>query len=123
MFLFKCEHTKIQVGVGAVHAITMAICLHLPIYIEADLLNKLAIAFRMRKIKFKTPIEETNINIQPEQTDQRNLQHLDMATLQQMFSDVIEQEDYRKAVAIRDEINNPKIVKLFYSVVFKTLCK
>lgn len=109
VFLFKGEHTKIEIDALAAHAITMAISLHLPIYIEADLFNKLAMAFRRRKIKFKTPIEETNTNTPSIQTDQNNLQYLDIATLQQMLTEVVEKEDYIQAIALRDAINSKKI--------------
>jgi len=112
VFLFKGEHTKIEVDSLAAHAITMAISLHLPIYIEADLFNKLAMAFRRRKIKFKIPIEETNTNTPSKQTNQNNLQHLDIATLQQMLTEVVEKEDYVQAIALRDTINNKKNISL-----------
>lgn len=87
-------------------ALALAVRFGCPIYIYEDVLKKLD--------KLEKKMEEPSFSPSPEEPEKNtkvsegSLTHLTLEELEQLLQEVLDQEDYIRAIAIRDEINKRK---------------
>lgn len=102
------EHETIEIDSRTSDAIALAVRFGCPIYTYEKIMDGAGIVMDE---KVESPSEnapEVVGTVVPEETSNRDLKNLTLDELNALLSDVLESEDYMKAIAIRDEINSRK---------------
>lgn len=87
-------------------AISLAIRTASPIYVYEEILDAASIEIEEDTDAIKTSDDSESTDIQEDTPDTQNeLSGLSLEELQSLLEEVLEQEDYAKAIKIRDEIN------------------
>lgn len=97
------EHDTIEIDSRTSDALALAVRFGCPIYTFENILESAGILMEdnNKKKKSEIPIEESSVS-------REELSALSLDELNSLLSEVLEQEDYLKAIAIRDEINKRK---------------
>jgi uncharacterized protein len=85
--------------------IALAVRFGCPIYTYQNILNQAGVTMENDPLKNEITDEE----IQESFSKKNDLQSLSVAELNKLLEDVLEQEDYIKAIAIRDELKNREL--------------
>ncbi len=100
------EHDTVEIDSRTSDALALAVRFGCPIYTYENILESAGIMIEddnNKKKKTEIPVEELVTS-----TGYTDLDSMNVEELQKMLNDVLEQEDYLKAIAIRDEINRRK---------------
>jgi uncharacterized protein len=100
------EHDTVEIDSRTSDALALAVRFGCPVYTFEHILDSAGILMEdtAGAKKRKSPDEEEE-EISAERSD---LQAMSLEELNKLLNEVLEQEDYIKAIAIRDEINNRK---------------
>ncbi len=98
------EHDTVEIDSRTSDALALAVRFGCPIYTYDTILDNAGILMEddNKKKKANLPIDE------PVPVSNEELTNLTIEELQAMLTEVLEQEDYLKAIAIRDEMNKRK---------------
>ncbi len=98
------EHDTVEIDSRTSDALALAVRFGCPVYTYENILNTAGIVMEdtSTKTKKKKTVTESNTS------SKNNLKTLSIQELEELLNQVLEQEDYIKAIAIRDEINNRK---------------
>jgi bifunctional DNase/RNase len=99
------EHDTVEIDSRTSDALALAVRFGCPIYTYGNILDTAGMMIeddKKKKQKEEIPVDD------PIPTTYSELASLNLEELQKMLNDVLEQEDYLKAIAIRDEINRRK---------------
>lgn len=101
-----CSNDKdtVEIDSRTSDALALAVRLGCPIYTYENILESAGILTEETGNSKKKPV--TTTTTQDGATSQDDLKVMSMEDLQTLLNDVLEQEDYIRAVAIRDEINS-----------------
>jgi uncharacterized protein len=96
------EHDTVEIDSRTSDAIALAVRFGCPIYTYENILESAGILMEDtgKKKKAGDPIEKE------EYVSQDDLKDLNLEELNKLLNEVLEQEDYLRAIAIRDEINS-----------------
>lgn len=102
-----CENgtDTIEIDSRTSDALALAVRFNCPIYTFDHILDNAGILMEDSQTK-SADISSTTIS--SESSEKNNLQSLSIEELQNLLNEVLEQEDYVRAIAIRDEINSRK---------------
>ena len=98
------EHDTVEIDSRTSDALALAVRFGCPIYTYENILESAGILMEDESKQKKTdvPVEETA------PTSNQDLSKLSLDELQKLLNDVLEHEDYIRAIEIRDEINKRK---------------
>jgi uncharacterized protein len=104
-----CSNDKetIEIDSRTSDAIALAVRFGCPISTYENILESAGILMEDDGKKTKSPKGTEDI-VTSDRTQQDDLKNLSIEELQKLLNDVLEQEDYIRAVAVRDEINSRK---------------
>lgn len=97
------DNDTVEIDSRTSDAVALAVRFGCPIYTYDNILNSAGILMEDDEKKKKSPVQQ---NTEPGSKD--DLRKLSLQELDNLLNDVLEQEDYIKAIAIRDEIKNRK---------------
>ena len=97
------ENDTVEIDSRTSDALALAVRFGCPIYTYDNILDSAGILMENDEKKKKT-----NTPITTETGSREDLKALSLQELETLLSEVLEHEDYIKAIAIRDEINNRK---------------
>lgn len=97
------EHDTIEIDSRTSDALALAVRFGCPVYTYEHILESAGIMMEdtaaAKKRKEGSPVEQSK-------SDQDDLKSMSLEALNKLLNEVLEQEDYIKAIAIRDEINS-----------------
>jgi bifunctional DNase/RNase len=98
------EHDTIEIDSRTSDALALAVRFGCPIYTYENILENAGILMEDegKQKKSEIPVDE------PGATANRDLSKMSLEELQKLLTDVLEHEDYIRAIEIRDEINKRK---------------
>ncbi len=99
------EHDTVEIDSRTSDAVALAVRFGCPIYTYDNILDSAGILMEDDEKKKKTGSSGATIT---ESGTREDLKKLSLQELNTLLNEVLEQEDYIKAAAIRDEINNRK---------------
>lgn len=103
------EHDTVEIDSRTSDALALAVRFGCPIYTYENILDNAGILMEDSASKKKKKGEETPISTEvTTSAGNEDLKELSLDDLNKLLNDVLEQEDYIRAIAIRDEINNRK---------------
>lgn len=105
------EHDTVEIDSRTSDALALAVRFGCPIYTYDHILESAGILMEDSGKKKKTEVsveEPAEITSQAAAGTRENLSSLSLDELQTLLTEVLEQEDYIRAIAIRDEINKRK---------------
>ncbi len=100
------EHDTVEIDSRTSDALALAVRFGCPIYTYEHILESAGILMEDTGKKKKTP-SGTHTH-KEEVAHNEDLKNLSLEELNSLLNEVLEQEDYIRAIAIRDEINNRK---------------
>lgn len=100
--LCSTDHDTVEIDSRTSDAVALAVRFGCPIYTYDTILDSAGILMEDDDKKKKTPVHQTDSGTRDD------LRKLSLTELDNLLNEVLEQEDYIKAIAIRDEINNRK---------------
>lgn len=95
------EHDTVEIDSRTSDALALAVRFSCPIYTYEHILESAGILMEDNNKKKKSDITVD----EPPTATQSEIAHMNMEELQTLLNEVLEQEDYIKAIAIRDEMN------------------
>lgn len=101
------EHDTVEIDSRTSDALALAVRFGCPIYTYENILDSAGIMMEDSGKKKKATAAPAQEKEQP--TGHEELQSMSLEELNTLLEEVLEQEDYIKAIAIRDEINRRKI--------------
>lgn len=102
--LCSTDHDTVEIDSRTSDALALAVRFGCPIYTYEHILESAGILMEdEEKKKEEVPVTSTN-----ESGEKEDLKALSVEELQNLLNDVLEQEDYIRAIAIRDELSNRK---------------
>lgn len=101
------EHETIEIDSRTSDALALAVRFNCPIYTYDHILDNAGILMEDSH-SANQPAESSPEPLSSENTERSNLQRLSLEDLHKLLNEVLEQEDYVRAIAIRDEINSRK---------------
>ena len=95
------EHDTVEIDSRTSDALALAVRFSCPIYTYEHILESAGILMEdnNKKKRSDIPVDE------PPTANQSEIAHMNMEELQTLLNEVLEQEDYIRAIAIRDEMN------------------
>ncbi len=100
--LCSTDHDTVEIDSRTSDALALAVRFGCPIYTYEHILESAGILMEdEEKKKEEVPVTSTN-----ESGEKEDLKSLSIEELQSLLNDVLEQEDYIRAIAIRDELSN-----------------
>lgn len=103
------EHDTVEIDSRTSDALALAVRFGCPIYTYDHILESAGILMEDSGKKKKTEVSvEEPVEAAAQTAPRENLSSLSLEELQTLLSEVLEQEDYIRAIAIRDEINKRK---------------
>ncbi|MEO7802551.1 MAG: bifunctional nuclease family protein [Ginsengibacter sp.] len=100
--LCSTDHDTVEIDSRTSDAVALAVRFGCPIYTYDTILDSAGILMEDDEKKKKTPVHQTDSGTRDD------LRKLSLTELDNLLNDVLEQEDYIKAIAIRDEIKTRK---------------
>jgi bifunctional DNase/RNase len=102
--LCSTDHDTVEIDSRTSDALALAVRFGCPIYTYEHILESAGILMEdEEKKKEEVPVTSTN-----ESGEKEDLKSMSIEELQTLLNDVLEQEDYIRAIAIRDELSNRK---------------
>ncbi len=102
--LCSTDHDTVEIDSRTSDALALAVRFGCPIYTYEHILESAGILMEdEEKKKEEVPVTSSN-----ESGEKEDLKALSIEELQNLLNDVLEQEDYIRAIAIRDELSNRK---------------
>ena len=103
------EHDTIEIDSRTSDALALAVRFGCPIYTYENILENAGILMEdeSKQKKSEIPVEEP-VSGSLSSSSNRDLSKLSLEELQKLLNDVLEHEDYIRAIEIRDEINKRK---------------
>jgi len=101
------EHDTVEIDSRTSDALALAVRFGCPIYTYENILESAGILMEDSG-KGKKKGEEVTVTNEPSAGGSDDLRALSLEELNTLLNEVLEQEDYIRAIAIRDEINNRK---------------
>lgn len=100
------EHDTVEIDSRTSDALALAVRFGCPIYTYDNILESAGILMEDtgKRKKTEVPVEQAS----PVSTSKENLSSLSLDELETLLNEVLEHEDYLRAIAIRDEINKRK---------------
>ncbi|HWB24624.1 MAG TPA: bifunctional nuclease family protein [Chitinophagaceae bacterium] len=95
------EHDTVEIDSRTSDALALAVRFSCPIYTYEHILESAGIMMEDSNKKKKTDITVD----EPPSASKEEISHMNMEELQTLLNEVLEQEDYIRAIAIRDEMN------------------
>ncbi len=106
---FYCKHNvtgkEVAIDSRTSDAIALAIRYTCPIFTYEDILARAGIIINSTK---EEKAEEDHLELEDDKTESKSIKTISLSKLKKMLANAISLEDYEKASAIRDEINNRK---------------
>jgi bifunctional DNase/RNase len=96
------EHDTVEIDSRTSDAVALAVRFGCPIYTFDNILDSAGILMEDDEKKKKSPVQQADPGTR------EDLRKLSLQELDTLLNEVLEQEDYIKAIAIRDEIKNRK---------------
>lgn len=100
--LCSTDHDTVEIDSRTSDAVALAVRFGCPIYTYDTILDSAGILMEDDEKKKKTPVHQTDSGTRDD------LRKLSLTELDNLLNEVLEQEDYIKAIAIRDEIKTRK---------------
>ncbi len=100
--LCSTDHDTVEIDSRTSDAVALAVRFGCPIYTYDTILDSAGILMEDDDKKKKTPVHQTDSGTRDD------LRKLSLTELDNLLNEVLEQEDYIKAIAIRDEIKTRK---------------
>lgn len=101
------EHDTVEIDSRTSDALALAVRFGCPIYTYENILESAGILMEDSSGKKKKSEEET-VTTESSSSGSDDLKGMTLDDLHSLLNEVLEQEDYIRAIAIRDEINNRK---------------
>lgn len=101
------EHDTVEIDSRTSDALALAVRFGCPIYTYENILESAGILMEDSSGKKKKTEEET-VTTESSSSGSDDLKGMTLDDLHSLLNEVLEQEDYIRAIAIRDEINNRK---------------
>ena len=102
--LCSTDHDTVEIDSRTSDALALAVRFGCPMYTYEHILESAGILMEdEEKKKEEVPVTSTN-----ESGEKEDLKSMSIEELQTLLNDVLEQEDYIRAIAIRDELSNRK---------------
>jgi uncharacterized protein len=98
------EHDTVEIDSRTSDALALAVRFSCPIYTYEHILESAGILMEDNNKKKKTDITVD----EPSTATREEISHMNLEELQTLLNEVLEQEDYLRAIAIRDEMNKRK---------------
>lgn len=102
------EHDTVEIDSRTSDALALAVRFGCPIYTYENILESAGILMEDPSGKKKTPREAVAAEASSGSSGHDDLKTMSIEELHTLLSEVLEQEDYIRAIAIRDEINSRK---------------
>lgn len=102
------EHDTVEIDSRTSDALALAVRFGCPIYTYENILESAGILMEDPSGKKKTPREAVAAEASTGSSSHEDLKAMSVEELHTLLSEVLEQEDYIRAIAIRDEINSRK---------------
>ncbi|HVK47973.1 MAG TPA: bifunctional nuclease family protein [Pseudobacter sp.] len=102
------EHDTVEIDSRTSDALALAVRFGCPIYTYENILESAGILMEDPSGKKKTPREAVAAEASAGSSSHEDLKAMSVEELHTLLSEVLEQEDYIRAIAIRDEINSRK---------------
>jgi len=98
------EHDTVEIDSRTSDALALAVRFGCPIYTYENILENAGILMEdeSKQKKSDIPLQETSV------ASNKDLHKMSLEELEKLLSEVLEQEDYIRAIEIRDEINKRK---------------
>jgi len=106
--LCSSEHDTVEIDSRTSDALALAVRFGCPIYTYEHILESAGILMEDSGKKKKPEEEQQLIRETGSTGSKEDLKAMSLEDLNQLLTDVLEQEDYLRAIAIRDEINHRK---------------
>jgi bifunctional DNase/RNase len=101
------EHDTVEIDTRTSDALALAVRFGCPIYTYENILENAGIMMEDTGKEKQTPAIE-NQSVPRESVVSEDLRNMSLEELQALLNEVLESEDYIRAIAIRDEINSRK---------------
>ncbi len=101
------EHDTVEIDSRTSDALALAVRFGCPIYTYEGILENAGILMEDNPEKKKKKKEVQEVTVE-ERTGTEDLKTMTLEELNELLNDVLEKEDYIRAIAIRDEINSRK---------------
>jgi bifunctional DNase/RNase len=102
------EHDTVEIDSRTSDALALAVRFGCPIYTYDNILESAGILMEDPSGKKKQPKEAVTAEVTSSSTGSEDLRAMSVEELTTLLTEVLEQEDYIRAIAIRDEINSRK---------------
>ncbi len=105
--LCSTDHDTVEIDSRTSDALALAVRFGCPIYTYENILESAGILMEDEEKK-KEEVAVGNSPVSSTSEEKEDLKSLSIEELQTLLNDVLEQEDYIRAIAIRDELSNRK---------------
>jgi bifunctional DNase/RNase len=105
--LCSTDHDTVEIDSRTSDALALAVRFGCPIYTYENILESAGILMEDEEKK-KEEVAVSSSQVSTSGEDKEDLKSLSVEELQTLLNDVLEQEDYIRAIAIRDELSNRK---------------
>ncbi len=105
--LCSTDHDTVEIDSRTSDALALAVRFGCPIYTYENILESAGILMEDEEKK-KEEVAVSSSAVSTTGEDKEDLKSLSIEELQTLLNDVLEQEDYIRAIAIRDELSNRK---------------
>jgi hypothetical protein len=102
------EHDTVEIDSRTSDALALAVRFSCPIYTYENILESAGILMEENTSKKKKSKEQKEVPVEESSSGTEDLKSLSLEELNSLLNEVLENEDYIRAIAIRDEINNRK---------------
>lgn len=102
------EHDTVEIDSRTSDALALAVRFGCPIYTYENILESAGILMEDSTGKKKKTDEDPAVTTETSSTGSDDLHSMNVEDLNTLLNEVLDQEDYIRAIAIRDEINNRK---------------
>ncbi|QNA46440.1 bifunctional nuclease family protein [Lacibacter sediminis] len=105
--LCSTDHDTVEIDSRTSDALALAVRFGCPIYTYENILESAGILMEDEEKK-KEEVAVSSSQVSSSGEEKEDLKSLSIEELQTLLNDVLEQEDYIRAIAIRDELSNRK---------------
>lgn len=106
--LCSSDHDTVEIDSRTSDALALAVRFSCPIYTYENILESAGILMEETTSKKKKSKEQKEVPVEESSGGTEDLKSLSLEELNSLLNEVLENEDYIRAIAIRDEINNRK---------------
>lgn len=106
--LCSTDHDTVEIDSRTSDALALAVRFGCPIYTYENILESAGILMEDEEKKKEEEVSVSSSSVSTTGEEKDDLKSLSIEELQTLLNDVLEQEDYIRAIAIRDELSNRK---------------